>query len=82
MRGDWPIVQAPHAPPLIPEATNRKTVGSVGVAPEHITEVIAQVTVPSIGTVKRRRPPVTEAANVVEFPEVAPTAARPCSKTG
>ena len=70
--GNGPMVQAPHAPPLIPEATNRKTVGTIAAVPDDIAEVAVQVTAPSKGTGKRRRPPVTVAANVEEAPVVAP----------
>ena len=75
------MVQAPYAPPLIPEATNRKTVGTVVVVPVNIAVVVVQVTVPSIGAGKRRRPPETDEANVAEGPVAAPTAARPCRET-
>jgi len=66
------MVQASLAPPLIPEATNRKTSGTVAVAPENIAEVVEQVTDPRIGSGKRRRPPVTAGANVGEDPKVGP----------
>jgi len=56
----------------IPEATNRKTVGTVVVVPVDIAVVVVQVTVPSIGSGKRRRPPVTVVAKVVEVPVVVP----------
>ena len=76
------MVQAPHAPPLIPEATNRKTVGTVeGVVPVNTAAGVDQVTEPRTGPGKRRRPPVTVAANVVEGPVVVPKAARPCRET-
>jgi len=72
------MVQAPHAPPLIPEATNRKTVGTAAAAPVNRAVVVVQVTDPSIGSGKRRRPPVTVVANEDEVPVEAPKAARPC----
>ncbi len=82
------MVQAPYAPPLIPEATNRKTVGTSAVVPGNVTVVIGKVTEPSIGSGKRRRPPVTEVANDEVGPEgegpavvVVPKAARPCRET-
>ena len=75
------MVQAPYAPPLIPEATNRKTVGTVVVVPENIAVAVVQETVPSIGSGKRRRPPITDVANAVEGPAVDPKAARPCRET-
>ncbi len=59
------MVQAPYAPPLIPEATNRKTAGMVGGVPVNIAGVVVEVTVPSIGSGKRRRPPETVVANAV-----------------
>ena len=75
------MVQAPYAPPLIPEATNRKTVGTVVVVPDNIAVAEEQVTGISFGTEKRRRPPVTVVAKVVEASIVAPQAARPCRET-
>ncbi len=76
------MVQAPYAPPLIPEATNRTTVGTVAAVPGNIAGVEVQDTEPSIiGSVKRRRPPVTGVANAEEVPVVVPRAARPCRET-
>ncbi len=75
------MVQAPYAPPLIPEATNRKTVGTAVVGPVNSAGGVAQVTDPNTGTGKRRRPPATIAANEVEVPEEVPKAARPCRET-
>jgi len=76
------MVQAPYAPPLIPEATNRKTVGTEVVeVPVNKAVAVVQETVQSNGTGKRRRPPVTVAANVAEDPVVVPKAARPCRET-
>ena len=70
--GNGPMVQAPHAPPLIPEATNRKTVGTVVGVPVEIAVVGVQETVPSKGTGKRRRPPATVEAKVEEVPVAVP----------
>ena len=76
------MVQAPYAPPLIPEATNRKTEGTGEVVvPVNIAGGVVQDTVPSIGSGKRRRPPVTVAVIVGEGPFVVPKAARPCRET-
>ena len=66
------MVQASLAPPLIPEATNRKTVGTVVVAPVNIAVVEVLGTAPSIDPVLQRRPPVTDVANVEEVPVVVP----------
>ena len=71
------MVQAPHAPPLILEATNRKTVGTGEVVLVHFTVVRAQATYPSIGPGKHRRPPDTEEANVAEDLVVVPKSALP-----
>ena len=76
-----PMVQVPHEPSLILDAPYRHTVGTVVGVRENTTVAIVQETVPSIGTGKRRRPPVTVAANVDEAPDVEPTAARPCRET-
>ena len=75
------MVQAPHAPPLIPEATNRKTVGTVVDAPVNAAVVEVQNTVPGIGSGKRRRPPETVEATAAEAPVAEPKAARPCRET-
>ena len=79
--GNGPMVQAPYAPPLIPEATNRKTVGTAAGMPVNITDVIVQGKDPSTGSVNRRRPPVTVAAIAAEDPVEEPKAARPCRET-
>jgi hypothetical protein len=81
VRGNGPMVQSPYAPPLIPEATNRKTEGTAEVVPVRIDVVGVQESVPSIGPGKRRRPAVTPVANVDEVPVVEPSAARPCRET-
>jgi hypothetical protein len=75
------MVLAPYAPPLIPEATNRETDGPVEVEPDHSAVGVVQVTEPSPGPGKRRRPPVTVAAIAAEVPVVVPKAARPCRET-
>ena len=72
VRGNGPMVQSPYAPPLIPEATNRKTDGMAGVVPGNTAVEVVQGTVPSIGPGKRRRPPVPVEANVVEDPVGVP----------
>jgi hypothetical protein len=66
------MVQASLAPPLIPEATNRKTVGTVVVVPVDVAVVVVQVTVPGIGPRRGRRPPVTVVSKVVEVSIVVP----------
>jgi hypothetical protein len=66
----------------ITNTSNRKTVGrGVVEVPGNMTDVIAQVPVPSTCPGKRRRPPETAAANVVEVPVAVPNAARPCRET-
>jgi len=80
--GNGPMFQAPYAPPLIPEATNRKTVGTGEVVPVNTAGAdVVQATVPRTGSGKRRRPPESVGANVEEGPVVVPTAARPCRET-
>ena len=74
------MIQAPYAPPLILEATNRKTVGTGVVDPVNIAVVAVQGPGPSTGSGKRRRPPVTDDANEEEVPVADPQAARPCRK--
>ena len=66
------MVQAPHAPPLIHEATNRKTECTAVVKPENGTVGGVQGTVPGTGPGERRRPPVTDDANAAEGPAVVP----------
>jgi hypothetical protein len=79
------MVQAPYAPPLIPEASNRKTKSTEAVVavvvPFNSAGVVVQVPAISIGAGKRRRPPATEVANAVEAPVEVPKAARPCRET-
>ena len=75
------MVQAPYAPPLIPEATNRKTDRTAVEVPAAVTVVVVQGTAQSIGTGKRRRPTETVGANVVEDPVEVPKAAWPCRET-
>ena len=75
------MVQAPHAPPSIPEATNRKTVGTVVYAPVDCAEVELKFTVQGIiGPGKGQRPPVTVGAKVDEAPIEELYAARTCSE--
>ena len=65
----------------ITNTSNRITDGMVVEAPENIAVEVVQDTVPSKGSGKRRRPPVTVVANVGEVPGAVPKAARPCRET-